>query len=505
MLEEYNKKRNFNNTSEPKGKTNSKSKTASKKAEQTTKKSKTKQNIKPKKFVVQYHDATREHYDLRLEHNGVLLSWAVPKGLSQNPKDKRLAVHVEDHPQEYGNFEGIIPKGNYGAGVVEIFDKGNYVALESFSQGIKKGHLKFVLNGKKLKGAWSLVRTDEKNWIAVKIDDEFAKNSTKKDGEKANKTSLKKLKNPFKECAPQLATLSHSLPKGKDWLFEIKYDGYRVLAFIENGKVKMLTRNGKDYTKKFPVISKNLLKLSDKPFVLDGEIVAFDKAGKSNFGLLQESIKTDNKNLYYVVFDLLALGGEDLRKKPLLDRKKLLEKLLVKAPNNIMFSKFVLGKGKEIFTFAKRNNLEGVIAKKSSSNYVQKRTEDWLKIKCYKRQEFVIGGFTTTDKNKYLSAILVGYYNKNKLIFVGKVGTGFDEKLKKELNKKFEKLIRKTSPFSDEINEKNATWLTPQLVAEIQFAEITKNNILRQPSFVGLREDKNPKQVVLEKELWKQL
>lgn len=492
MLKEYNKKRNFKNTTEPKGEVKTSKKSTSTKTNKTPTgiKKQTNNKSKQKIFVVQYHQARAKHYDLRLEHKGVLLSWAVPKGLSQNPKDKRLAVMVEDHPIDYATFEGVIPKGNYGAGTVEIFDSGQYEQLKSFDAGLKKGQLKFALNGEKLKGAWSLVKIDSKNWLVIKENDQFAV---------AKKQNTKKIKNPFDKCEVELATLSKTIPKGNNWLFEIKYDGYRIVSFVQNGKVKLVSRNNKDYTKKFANIVESLKKIEQDAFIVDGEIVVFDQNGKSDFGLLQQNIKQQNSDFYYVIFDILALNGKDLRKQTLNERKKVLERIVAKASNNLVFSNYIVGKGTQSFNFAKKHNLEGIIAKKTDSEYIGKRTDDWLKIKCYLRQEFVIAGYTKTNKNKYVSAILVGYYDKNNLIYVGKVGTGFTEEQKIEISKKFKSLERKTCPFAEISNNKNAIWLKPELVAEIQFAEITKSGVLRQPSFIGLRKDKDPKNVVLEK------
>ena len=467
-LKEYNKKRDFSKTKEPKGKL-----------------TKT-QNCK--KFVIQYHQARAKHYDFRLEHNGVLLSWAVPKGLSDNPKDKRLAVHVEDHPLSYINFEGIIPKENYGAGSVEVYDKGTYAPVYSITSGLKKGHLKFILNGQKHKGEYSLVKTDEKNWLIIKSDDEFADNSPKK----RKNTAL-----PFDNANVQLATLTDKIPKGKEWIFEIKYDGYRIISYIQDSKVKMLTRNNQDYTKKFESLAKSLKKLPNNA-VVDGEVVVFDSNGRSDFSSLQNTIKHGGNTLNYVIFDVLAIDGEDLRQKPLKQRKEALQKLMAKADDNLIFSSFVQGKGKQSFALAKKLNLEGIVAKNFNSTYSGKRTEDWLKIKCYKRQEFVIGGFTTTSKNQYLSALLLGYYKNKQLIFVGKVGTGFSDEQKVELNKKFKKLQTKDSPFKNLPKSIKANFIEPILVAEIQFAELTQENVLRQPSFIALREDKDAKDVKLE-------
>ncbi|MFQ6749230.1 MAG: non-homologous end-joining DNA ligase [Clostridia bacterium] len=464
-LKEYKKKRNFLRTTEPVGDI----------AEESS----------ANNFVVQLHRARAKHFDLRLEHKGVLISFAVPKGLSNNPKEKRLAVHVEDHPLDYMNFEGIIPKGNYGAGTVDIFDSGTYIPLEDFDKGLKKGHLKFFLNGEKLKGAWNMFRTDEQNWLAVKIEDQFAC------------AGKKKTKLAFDAAPVQLATLVSQLPKGKDWVFEIKYDGYRICAFVENGKARLCTRNGNDYTTKFPKISKALSKLDIENAVFDGEVVAFDESGRSDFGLLQSNLKSGKNNFFFVVFDLLALDGEDLRALPFLQRKEKLQRVLYKAENMLLFSAHVEN-GKETFAFAKAHNLEGVIAKKINAPYMGGRSNDWLKIKCGHRQEFVIGGFATSDKNQVLSAIYLGYYENKKLIYVGKVGTGLSDALRQELRQKFEKLARKTCPFSPPIDDKNAVWLKPTLVAEIKYAELTKDNLLRQPSFVGLRGDKPAKDVHLE-------
>lgn len=472
-LTKYEKKRNFKNTPEPKG---------------NVKKTKTKKLS----YVIQYHKARTTHYDFRLEYNGVLLSWAVPKGLSTNPKTKRLAVMVEDHPLDYKNFSGIIPKGNYGAGTVEIFDKGTYTPLDNFKDGLKKGHLKFALCGEVYNGIWSLIKTENNNWIILKQKDEFA------DLQASKKIANK---NAFKICDVQLATLVNEVPKGKNWLFEIKYDGYRIITYIENNKVKMLSRNGTNYTTKFDNLKKSLQSLcKDCPMVLDGEVVMFDKNGKTDFGLLQQNIKQKNNNFSYIIFDLLSFMGKDLRNLPLLERKEKLKQLLVNSPKNLIYGDYVIGKGQQCFNFAKKQNLEGIVAKQIKSTYNGKRDNTWLKIKCYKRQEFVIGGYTTTQKNKQLSAILVGYYKSKKLIYAGKVGTGFSINLKKELSNKFKKLITEKNRFNSSNTPKNAIWLMPSLVAEIQFAELTKENILRQPSFIGLRTDKKPKQVVLESE-----
>ena len=466
-LKEYKTKRNFLNTKEPKG-------------------NRISSNSKKKIFVIQYHKARTNHFDLSLEFKGELLSWAVPKGLSYDSEEKRLAVMVENHPLQYSTFEGVIPKGNYGAGSVEIFDTGYYEPLIDINKGLKKGHLKFILHGKKLCGEWSLVKIDEKNWLAIKGKDEY---------EKVEEIS-KVYKNPFEKCSVTLATLTNEIPKSKDWGFEIKYDGYRILSFIEKDKVKLFTRNGNDYTTKFPKIE-TALKNLDTTAVLDGEVVALDKNGRSDFGLLQENLKNGGP-IYYVVFDILALNGQDFRDIQFTERRKKLEIVLNGSSDVLILSSLVIGNGKKCFNIAKNNGLEGIVAKKLDSVYSGNRSSDWLKIKCYARQEFVIGGFTTTSKNPDLSALLLGYYDEQKFIFVGKVGTGFNEYLRKKLAKRFKHLEIRDCPFDEIPKIKNMHWLQPKLVAEIQFTEFTKDNILRQPSFIGLREDKNPKEVKLE-------
>lgn len=472
-LKEYNKKRNFLASPEPKGKL--------------------KKQSKKLKFVVQYHKARAKHFDFRLEWNGVLLSFAVPKGLSYNPEEKRLAVHVEDHPLDYANFEGIIPEGNYGAGSVEIYDHGFYTPSFDMDKGLKKGHLKFVLDGEKYKGEWSLVKMDEKNWLLIKSQDDFAKKEDKRN---------KKLPFSSTQLSLQLAQLTSTIPSGKEWFFEIKFDGYRLLSFVENGKVKCVTRGGQDYTKKFSKIAESLSLIDEDSFVVDGEVVAFDKNGKSDFGLLQSCIKI-GEGMTYVIFDLLALNGDDLRKLPLVKRKQLLLRLFSKKRDCLLYSEHIEGNGKKCFDFALKNNLEGIIAKNKNSSYTGTRNGDWLKIKCYCRQEFVICGFLTTAANKNLSALLVGYFDSDKLVYVGKVGTGFNENERENLNKKLNQIKVKTCPvdvFPEQLKNVDTFWVKPVLVAEIQFAQLTKDRVLRQASFVGLRDDKNAKQVKLEGE-----
>lgn len=457
-LSKYNKKRNFSKTSEPKG--------IRKKEEKN-------------RFVIQHHFSRKEHFDFRLEFGGALVSFAVPKGLSNEVNEKRLAVHVEDHPIDYINFEGKIPTGNYGAGTVKVYDKGTYEPVFDIKKGFKKGHIKFYLKGSKYRGLWSLIKTDEPNWLIMKHDEE---------------SKAKKVRNPFSSCNVKLAKLTETIPS-EDYIFEIKYDGYRIVAYC-GSTIKLKTRNNLDYSKKFPSVLKSL-KLLDRSMILDGELVSLDKNGRSDFSLLNDNIKHGKENFTYVVFDILALDGKDLRNKPLIERKEILKDVLKDLPSGIVLSSYVHNKGKESFKTAQKLDLEGIIAKKVDSKYNGLRDEDWLKIKCYKRQEFVIGGYLTSDKNKDLSAILVGYFDHNKFIFAGKVGTGFTISQRVELSKKFKNNARKTCPF-EKCDVKNAIWIKPDLVAEIQFGEITKNGLLRQPSFIGLRKDKKAKDVKLE-------
>ncbi len=463
-LSTYNKKRDFSKTKEPKGKA-----------------SKSKQN----RFVVQYHEARRKHYDFRLEYNGVLISWAIPNGISFEPTEKRLAVHVEDHPTSYINFSGVIPKGNYGAGTVEVWDKGTYKTDVPLSKGLKEGKFKIELSGNTLKGLWAMVKMDEKNWLIIR-----EKNQRKKPSSLA-----------VKNFGFQLASLKSNVPLGKDWIYEIKYDGYRAAAIVSGENVKILSRNKIDITNKFEQLALSLKSLSNLgDFILDGEIVCFDENGKSNFSLLQKNVKEKSKNICFVVFDILCLNDKDLRDKKLIERKKILNNLLKNAPKSIIFCDFAGKNGKLCLDFAKQNNLEGIVAKNKNSKYLAGRGEDWQKIKCRKTQEFVIGGFQTTTSNPKLSALLLGYYHDQNFIYIGKVGTGLTALEKEEISKKLSKLKIKNSPFINAPKSSNTYWVSPKLIAQIEYTEITPSHQLRQASFLGLRLDKNPKEVVLEEE-----
>ncbi len=495
-LVEYNEKRDFKKTLEPQGQA--------------------KKSDRNLKFVIQLHMARAKHYDFRLEWEGVLLSWAVPKGPSYNSKDKRLAVKVEDHPIDYRNFEGTIPKGEYGGGTVMLWDEGTWEPLGDVDEGLSKGELKFSLKGARLIGNWVLIRLKAKsdkskdNWLLIKEKDSYTKDD---DGISDLNTSIrsgrtikeieegkeeKLTKNPFQNTNVQLATLVDNAPEGNSFFYELKYDGYRIIAFIEENSVRLLTRNDNDYTNKFGDIAHSLVELAKgRPMVFDGEMVVTDDDGKSNFQALQGYLKNQkSKKPTYIIFDLLALDGEDLRDQPLEKRKKILKDLLKDPPNNLYYSDHIVGNGKANFDAACDSNLEGVMGKKADSLYTGNRDGSWIKLKCDNRQEFIIGGYTLTDKRKSgVSALLLGLYQGEDFIYVGRAGTGISQDDIDLLEKKFKTLKRKKSYFKEAPKERSnekITWLKPDLLAEIKFSEWTDDNLLRQASYKGLKIDKNP-------------
>ncbi len=502
-LTEYNQKRNFERTLEPEGETE--------------------HSGEGLRFAVQHHLARNDHYDLRLEWDGVLLSWAVPKGPSYNTRDKRLAVQVEEHPLEYRNFEGTIPKGEYGGGIVMLWDEGWWEPYTDVGNGLREGMLKFVLKGRRLKGKWALVRLKAKadetkeNWLLLKEKDEYAKTD---DGISEFTTSVRTgrtmaeiesgkdetiARNPFTRADVQLAKLVSTIPAGEDWLYELKYDGYRIIAFIEGNIVQLITRNGQDYTNRFRNVASSLIDLAaGRAMVLDGEMVITDAAGKTDFQALQNYMKNPaGQNLTYIIFDLLALDGKDLRGRRLIDRKEKLETLMKDAPKHLHYSRHVRGSGKESLAAACEAGMEGIIGKKADSIYSGKRSGDWIKLKCDNRQEFVIGGYTLSDKKTSgISSLLLGVYDGEELVYAGRAGTGLSESDTEELEGKFESLKRVRTPFKSapkpKSNEK-ITWLEPELVAEIKFAEWTEDNLLRQASYKGLRTDKDPGEIKKEK------
>ncbi|TGE39196.1 DNA ligase D [Desulfosporosinus fructosivorans] len=502
-LNEYNQKRNFARTMEPVGITEV-----------------VQEGLK---FVVQHHLARRDHYDFRLEWEGALLSWAVPKGPSYNTRDKRLAIRVEEHPLEYRNFEGTIPQGEYGGGVVMLWDEGYWEPSGDVDEGLRAGMLKFVLQGGRLKGKWALVRLKRKagetqdNWLLLKEKDEYAKTA---EGISELTTSIrtgrtmmeieegeeeKITKNPFSSTDVQLAKLVNTVPEGENWLYELKYDGYRILAYIEGDSVRLITRNGHDYTTRFQDVASSLAEWAEgRAMILDGEMAITDPAGKTDFQALQNYLKNPQAgNLTYILFDLLALDGADLRGHRLIDRKETLEALLKDAPENLHYSRHVRGNGKESFRAACEAGLEGIVGKKADSVYSGARNGDWIKLKCDQRQEFVIGGYTLSDKKTSgVSSLLLGIYAGGELVYAGRAGTGLSESDMEELEGKFAGLKRRESPFQlapKPRSKEKITWLEPELVAEIKFAEWTADHRLRQASFKGLRTDKNPKDIKKEK------
>lgn len=512
MLKKYTQKRDLKKTPEP-----------------SAKKKKTTAEFPI--FCVQKHDASHLHYDFRLEHKGELLSWAIPKGPSMNPADKRLAVRVEEHPYDYHDFEGIIPKGNYGAGTVMLWDEGFYAAKgaetkketeKAITKGLKEGRLEFFLSGHKLKGFFALVRmhNDEKNWLLIKMKDEYAttKNILKQDRSVKSDKTTKQIENPLKsslESAPKkkmpafikpmLAKLVDEPFDDPNWIFEIKWDGYRALAFLDK-KINLFSRSKQSFLPLYEPIAKELKKIKAQA-ILDGELVILDKKGKSHFQLMQNYQRTRKGDLYYYVFDLLYLNGRDLRDLPLIERKTLLKELLDKADLDLVrYSDHIVKNGKAFFKKALKSKLEGIMAKASQSIYTSSRSSQWLKIKTQVRQEVVIGGFTEPKGSREkFGALLLGIYDENKdFVYIGHVGGGFDSALLNDLYKKMTPLIQTKCPFSKKPKTNSpATWIKPKLVCEVTFTEWTSGGSLRHPIFVGLRTDKKSTSVKKERPIYK--
>ncbi len=490
------------------------------------------------RFVVQKHQASRLHYDFRLEMNGVLKSWAVPKGPSLNPADKRLAMKVEDHPYDYKDFEGNIPKGHYGAGAVMVWDEGTYEPIgakggkaareKTLLRQLKSGSLKIVLHGQKLRGEFALVRmksSEDDAWLLIKHKDQYADtvDVTAKDASvKSGKTidEISATSDPVSHRAtkagfptslrPMLATLIDEPFDDPNWEYEVKWDGYRALAFVDQEKATLRSRNGNAFDKRFPPVF-DAVQAWGIQAVVDGEIVAVNDKGMASFNQLQNWRSEADGELLYYVFDLLWYQGKDLMGLPLSERKAILAGL-IPADGIIRGGYSVVGKGIEFYEAAAALGLEGIIAKRSVSRYLPgERSPDWLKIKTQKRQEVIIAGYTRNEgTSKPFSSLLLGVYQDNRLYYAGKVGTGFTEREQKEMMARFKSLIRKTSPFADNPDDKkpsrfrprqphaNVTWLKPELVCEIHFTEITDEGVFRHPAFIALREDKDAREVVTE-------
>ena len=507
-------------------------------------------------FVVQKHAASHLHYDFRLELDGVLLSWAVPKGPSLDPADKRLAMQTEDHPIEYGGFEGIIPKGQYGGGTVMLWDRGTWTPQGDPREGLRKGRLKFTLEGEKLSGGWNLVRTrgtrdDGKNdgraWLLIKERDADATSSASvveqepasvatgrsldeiaqekervwrsdksvKENVKAGAVATSKPKSSIPEGAkkaglpdyvpPMLTTLVSEPPAGEDWIHEVKYDGYRLVARIARGKARLFSRNEKEWTASFPDVARDLAALPVQSAWIDGEVVVLDETGRSSFQALQNALASPKTpGLAFFVFDVMHLDGYDLRGVALKERKRVLRELAAKPPGVVRVGPELAGSGSEFFAQACKLGLEGIIAKRADSTYASGlRTREWQKIKCIQRQEMVIGGYTEPQgSRKGFGALLLGYHEDGKLRYAGKVGTGFDDAMLRSLTPELVKREIDKPAFADPprgYEAKGAHWIRPELVAEIAFTEWSRDGALRHPSFQGLRPDKKAAEVVRER------
>ena len=552
-LKEYKAKRNFSVTAEPAG-----GKPLPKAVKGAS------------RFVIQKHDATRLHYDFRLEMEGVLKSWAVPKGLPWGKGEKHLAVEVEDHPIEYETFEGVIPKGQYGGGTVMVWDRGTYYVYGEDPLGaLKEGRMHIVLHGEKTNGEWALIRTrmdaDKPQWLLLKATESLPQMSKKLDdqsvktgrtmqqiaderdaewqsnrGEAAeerarrSKTARKATPRPTRARERSALSLPPGLPAGKarfippmkpklleqaptagDWMYELKFDGFRIVAVKNGDTVNLVSRNGNELAAKFPEVADAVRALPVKDCVIDGEVVALDEQGRSSFQLLQAlELEGSKSPTYYYVFDLLQAEGQALTGQPLEFRKEMLQRVCDGAAETIRYSGEVGSDPAPLLKEVKKHGLEGLIGKLRNSVYEPaKRSGLWIKLKVLNEQEFVIGGYTPPGgSRKHFGALLVGYYEGKKLLFAGKVGTGFNAKLLAALHKRFKAEERDDCPFADLPSKQGGQWvqgitpammrrchwIDPVFVCQLKFAEWTRDAKLRQPVFLGMREDKDARQVTRE-------
>ena len=516
-LRTYARKRDFSRTKEPSGKGAAKS-------------------TGGRRFVIQKHDASRLHYDFRLEVGGALKSWAVPKGLPYLKGEKHLAVEVEDHPLEYANFEGVIPKGQYGGGTVMVWDAGTYESLGGApARDLASGKFHFMLRGTKVEGEWTLLRIkrgEGNEWLLLKSGKNVRPVSKKKDDESslsqrtmariardkdAEWQSGREKKLPTLDFIPPMkATLAAEPPKRGDWLYELKFDGYRALALKRGGEVRLLSRNERDFAPRFPEIVEAVAALPQETLALDGEIVALDAEGRPSFQLLQ-ALETgeERPSLVFYLFDLLHENGDELVSLPLHQRRARLEKLVRRASEPLRYSAEIRGDPRRLLDEVRARGLEGIIGKERDSIYeAGRRGRAWIKLKCVQEQELVIGGFTPPEGTRqHFGALLLGYFRGKELRFAGKVGSGFTAASLKLLNKKMRALHRASCPFAN-LPEKqqgrwqqNITpremklchWVEPELVAQVRFSEWTREGKLRHGVFLGLREDKPARDVVRER------
>ena len=527
-LQEYRRKRDFSKTTEPGVRKQGK-----------RARGQSSESSEPI-FVVQKHAARHLHYDFRLELDGVLLSWAVPKGPSLDPATKRLAMQTEDHPLAYADFEGVIPKGQYGAGTVLVWDRGVWKCEGNAREAYERGHLKFALSGEKLKGKWHLVRRGgSRSWLLFKSRDQYAESGpagsklvddapnsvisgrgldsvarnekavpARKSAESAAQpsslTGARKAKLPA-SLMPELATLVSEVPEGDAWLHEMKFDGYRILVRLEGKRVRCFTRKGNDWTSRMPTLAAALAELPLDRALLDGELCVLKSDGTSDFQRLQNSLNAGTEHeLVYFAFDLVHWDGWDLTRVPLIERKRALEALLNRAGDpRIRFSAHIVGQGRAFFTQACERGLEGIVSKRADSRYTSKRGRDWLKVKCVRRHELVIGGFTEPGGSRsHLGALLVGAHDdEGRLVYRGKVGTGFTHKTLLDLHGRLKPLERKQAAFHNPPSgaaARGVHWVAPKLLAEIEYTEVTSEGLLRHPRFKGLRSDKKPSRITME-------